>query len=310
LPCPDDVEIIIVNDGSTDQTLAMAEEYAKAWPAARVISKENGGHGSAVNVGLAEAKGEYYKVIDSDDWVDRQAFAHILDILRNQGEKKIDLLVSDYVYDKEGKKRKRVIDCAKALPSGRVFSWEEAKRFKRGQYMLMHSMTVRTAMLRDLNFSLPEKSFYVDNLFAYFAAKHARRMYYIHEVFYHYYVGRADQSVNENVMIKRIDQQIKVNKLMADESHYEGIPKKAAQYLFHYMEIVTAVTTILLYVGGTKKHVEQSRELWDYIKKECPGVYKGLKASYLGVILTLPGELGRHFALKCYKLANRVFGFN
>jgi hypothetical protein len=111
-------------------------------------------------------------------------------------------------------------------------------------------------------------------------------------------------------MIKRIDQQINVNKLMADESHYEGLPQKAADYLYHYMEIVTAVTTIILYAGGTGRHVQQSKELWEYIKAECPEVHKKLKRSCVGWILLMPGAAGRKFALVCYRLANLVFGFN
>ena len=75
LPGGEDVEIIIVNDGSTDDTLKIAEAYAKKFPTiVRVIDKENGGHGSAVNAGLEAATGLYYKVVDSDDWLDADAY--------------------------------------------------------------------------------------------------------------------------------------------------------------------------------------------------------------------------------------------
>ena len=69
LPGGEDVEIIIVNDGSSDNTPDIAEEYRERFPGIiKVVNKENGGHGSAVNAGLEQARGLYFKVVDSDDW--------------------------------------------------------------------------------------------------------------------------------------------------------------------------------------------------------------------------------------------------
>ena len=70
----DDVEILIINDGSQDRTAEIANEYEKNYPGIiRAIHKENGGHGSAVNAGMREARGLYFKVVDSDDWVNEMA---------------------------------------------------------------------------------------------------------------------------------------------------------------------------------------------------------------------------------------------
>lgn len=80
LPGGEDVEIIIVNDGSSDNTMDIAEEYRERFPAIiKVVNKENGGHGSAVNVGIEQARGLYFKVVDSDDWVSQSAYIQILD---------------------------------------------------------------------------------------------------------------------------------------------------------------------------------------------------------------------------------------
>lgn len=100
---PDDLEVIIVNDGSTDETEEIANEYATRFDQIRVVNKENGGHGSAVNVGMREAKGDYFRVLDSDDWFDREALERVLEVLRGQRGEPIDMLVTNYVYEKEGK---------------------------------------------------------------------------------------------------------------------------------------------------------------------------------------------------------------
>ena len=118
----DDVEILIVDDGSKDKTAQIADAYAAKYPTiVKAIHQENGGHGEAVNAGLRNATGAYFKVVDSDDWVNTEAYAQILDVLRSmlQGQKNLDLLISNFVYEKQGAKRKRVMSYRSALPQNR-----------------------------------------------------------------------------------------------------------------------------------------------------------------------------------------------
>lgn len=113
----EDMEIIIVNDGSKDNTESIAMSLKEKYPSIiKVISQENGGHGEAVNTGLKNATGEYFKVVDSDDWVDEEALSKVLKTLRFmiKEDKKLDMLLSNYVYDKQGVKRKRL------CPTGRL----------------------------------------------------------------------------------------------------------------------------------------------------------------------------------------------
>ncbi len=215
----DDVEIILVDDGSTDGTAAMADEYERKYPSiVKAVHKENGGHGSAVNTGLEHATGLFFKVVDSDDWVKESAYRQILDILRELagGEQALDMFISNFVYEKEGEKKNKVMSYRHALPENRIFTWNEVRHFHKGQYILMHSVIFRTRLLKDCGLVLPEHTFYVDNLFVFEPLPFVRNMYYMDVNFYRYYIGREGQSVNENVMISRIDQQIRVNKRMVD----------------------------------------------------------------------------------------------
>ena len=219
LPGGEDVEIIIVNDGSADNTPDIAEEYRQRFPGiVKVVNKENGGHGSAVNAGIEHASGLYFKVVDSDDWVSQSAYIQILDKLREllQSGNSIDMLVSNFVYEKEGEKRRKVMKYHHALPQDEIFTWRDVRHFRVGQYILMHSVIYRTNLLRDCGLKLPENTFYVDNIFVFNPLPYVRTMYYMDVNFYRYFIGRADQSVNEQVMIGRIDQQIRVKQVMVD----------------------------------------------------------------------------------------------
>ena len=127
LPGGEDVEILIVNDGSKDRTAEIADAYEKKYPGiVRAIHQENGGHGEAVNAGIRNATGMYFKVVDSDDWVDQDAYAKILAKLKelSGGETTLDMFIANYVYEKEGAKHKKVMRYS-ALPKDQMITWDD-----------------------------------------------------------------------------------------------------------------------------------------------------------------------------------------
>lgn len=314
LPGGDEVEILIVNDGSKDNTAKIADEYERKYPGiVRAVHKENGGHGDAVMTGLKNATGLYFKVVDSDDWVDAEAYPKVLDCLRGFAapDSQIDMLVSNYIYDKAGAIHKHTMSYHHALPQHRVFGWEETRHFRKGQYMLMHSVIYRTQLLRDCGMTLPKHTFYVDELYVYIPLKNVEKMYYLNVNFYHYFIGREDQSVQEQVMIRRIDQALLVNKLLVSEADPYAIEDKhKRKYMLNYLEIVTAVSTILLIKSGTDENLRKKEELWEYIKQQNPRVYATLHHRLMGTLLRLPGKGGRAFIIGGYKVLQKIFGFN
>src|SRR5690606_25619416 len=195
-----DIEIIIVNDGSKDETEEIALEYQEKYPEiVRVISQENGGHGEAVNTGLANATGLYFKVLDSDDWVSENALQDVLNKLKEliADGNSPDLFLANYVYEKVGAKRKKVINYNWALPKNRIFTWDEIMHFRQSQNILMHSTIYRTKLLKDCGMKLPKHTFYVDNIFVYQPLPFVKTLYYMDVNLYRYFIGRSDQSVNE-----------------------------------------------------------------------------------------------------------------
>ena len=159
LPGGEDVEILIVNDGSKDRTAEIADAYEKKYPGiVKAIHQENGGHGEAVNAGIRNASGLFFKVVDSDDWVDAEAYPKVLDTLKELagGPETVDMFISNFIYDKVGVKRKKVMRYRSELPQGRVFTWDEVHRLRIGHYLLMHSLIYRTKLLKECGLELPK----------------------------------------------------------------------------------------------------------------------------------------------------------
>ena len=176
----EEVEILIVDDGSTDRTAEIADAYAEKYPTiVRAIHQENGGHGEAVNAGIRNAQGLYFKVVDSDDWVNKEAYEKILRTLEEllRGPKTVDLFISNFVYEKQGATRKKVMQYRHCFPQGEVFGWSDIGHMKKGKYLLMHSMIYRTQLLQQCGLELPKHTFYVDNLFAYGRCVQQREFY-------------------------------------------------------------------------------------------------------------------------------------
>ena len=296
----EEVEILLVNDGSTDHTRQIAEAYAEKYPTiVKVINKENGGHGSAINAGIAAATGLFFKVVDSDDWVNAEAYRKVLDTLSELvgGSRGLDMLVSNFVYEKAGAKRKKVMQYRHAFPKDRIFGWNEMHRLHKGQYILMHSVIFRTKLLRECGIVLP----YVKN------------MYYMDVDFYRYFIGRDDQSVNEKIMISRIDQQLLVNRRMID--YLTGLDKKTVSgkvrsYMTSYLEIIMTVSSIMLIRAETEEALQKKKELWSYLRRKDIFLYYRLRYGIIGGTTNLPGKGGRKISVEGYKICRRIFKFN
>ena len=315
LPGGDEVEILIVDDGSTkDRTAEIADEYERKYPGiCRAIHQENGGHGEAVNTGLRNAEGIYYKVVDSDDWVDEAAYQEILSTLRRFvcGEETLDMLISNFVYEKQGAKRKKVMNYRTALPQNELFTWDDVKVFMLGQYILMHSVIYRTELLRECGLELPKHTFYVDNIYVFKPLPYVKTMYYLDVNFYRYFIGRDDQSVNETNMIKRIDQQFKVTYIMIDYmTQFNLVSKPLERYMRHYLSIIMCISSVISVKSGQKEHLKMRKELWKYLYDSDKRLYRKIRHNITSCAVNLPGYVGRKATIAMYKAARRFIGFN
>ena len=306
----EDIEVIIVNDGSKDDTGKIADEYEKKYPTiVKAIQKENGGHGSGVMAGIRNGTGLYYKVVDSDDWVETEDVIKMLDLIKKHLDEKeeIDLYISNYVYEHASDNTQYQMHYRNCLPVNKIFTWNEMKHVKLSTIFLMHSLMFRLDVLKESKMELPNHTFYVDDIYAYIPLPYCKKIFYNDLDFYHYFIGRADQSINYGTMCKRYEQQVRVFKIMFESNSLEKLktfPKHLYQYMWQFLMIIGAVT--FMTIVGTKEDKEIRKKFFKDFQKELKGIDKKLfnKLRYrtpLIIAFLIPGyNLKSFFSRKIY----------
>lgn len=310
----DDIEVLIVDDGSSDGTLEMAQKFEARYPGiVRAIHQANKGHGGAVNTGIAAASGMYVKVVDADDWVGPESLEQVMAVLREEADstEPIDMLVTNYVYDKVGKRNKHVVNFRHAMKAGARLAWNDLGHFGLAEYILMHALTYRTAVVRESGMQLPEHTFYVDFIYAYQPFPWVKTMKYLDTPFYHYFIGRDGQSVQTDVMIRRVDQLRLVNQCMVRATpERDTVPDGLYRYMIHFLAIESSVASVFMILSRDPENYEKKKDMWDDIKAYSPTIYKDVRKKAMSRALNLRGSIGRFVIRKGYFVAEHVVGFN
>lgn len=312
-----DIEIILVDDGSyKDSTPEICDRYAEQYPdIIKVIHQKNGGHGEGVNQGLRNATGLYFKVVDSDDWLDVPSLRKVIEKLRefSTSSQPVDLFITNYVYEHVQYNSPKVMAYTNVFPVETLFKWDDIGNFRPSQYLLMHSVIYRTEILRDCGLILPKKTFYVDNIFVYQPLPYVESIYYMNVDLYRYFIGRSDQSVNEKIMIGRIDQQLRVTKLMIgihDLHQIKRNNKNLGKYMINHLSMLMTISSIFLIITNTPEAFEKKAELWNYLQITDPAMYRRLRYFHISTMVNLPGKLGGKLSVFIYKIVRRIFKFN
>lgn len=314
LPAGERLEIIIVDDGSTDETATIAAEYVSAYPnIVRYVYKENGGHGDAVMYGVSQATGLYFRVLDSDDWVNTENLIRMLDRLEEERSKKniFDMVVTNFVYEKVGCKRKKEVRFSSGFPVEKPFTWSDMKDFNIGQYLLMHSITYRLEMLRSCGLRLPKHTFYVDNLYAYYPLPFVKNIFYFDFDIYHYFIGRADQSVNEQQLYRRIDQQVLVaNTMFGMHDLDKFTDKHLIRYMSQYMAVLATIVSALYVRMGGKENLKAKKKFWERIETRYKSSYRHIRSIPLIWIIRRNNPITNVLIRAGYAVARRIYHFN
>lgn len=250
----EEIEVLIVDDGSTDNTAAIGKAYEEKYPGSfRVISKENGGHGSTINRGIQEAKGTYFKVVDGDDWVDADGFAKLIEALKTCTA---EYVVTNYyeVDDGTGTLTPRTY---REFLRQDIWDFEDAAKVKQ---IGMHPLVIRTDILQDNQIRLDEHCFYVDVEYILYPVPFVNTVQYLDIFVYMYRLAVVTQSVSLQGYQKHMQNHIDV--IMHLTEFYEkyrknGIPEKVEYIGKRIAQMIGDQITIFMSFSETDKTVKQ-----------------------------------------------------
>lgn len=298
-----EIEIIIVDDGSKDKTSEIADNYQAEYPGICIaVHQENKGHGGAINTGIKYVTGKYVAVIDSDDWVDKDAGARIL---LKIDKTKADLIICNYIYTYSDARKDQVIDYKDVFVNEKVIGWNQVNKFKITQYLMIHSCIFNAAFLKKNWIDLPENVFYEDNLFVNALLSRTKTILYLNEDFYYYLIGRADQSMQlENVKKRYPDQIIVVKRTFENKCITGEVERnsKVGKCLKHHIVMMLFFCAMNARINDNVKADKDIENMWKYINKRAPDAAKIFKKNFLVYITTLSGIFGRKICILTYKI--------
>lgn len=277
-----DLEVLVINDGSTDRSAVIAEEYANRYPGTyKLISQKNGGHGSGINTGILNAAGKYFKVVDADDWIEKEPFMRLVETLKNSDS---DIVASGFywVFD-EGQEDKA--EFARKAEMEIPFAGVDYQKeyifddIADQIYIKMHHMTIKTAILREHKIKIDEHCYYVDAEYITYPIPYVETIRFVDEFVYMYRLGRPGQSVSIEKMQSHEKNYDKViDSLLIFYNSLEGGPliiQKKKQYIARIIaRVVSGKVKIMLSFPATRTKKESLLAFEGYLKLNYPEVYQ------------------------------------
>lgn len=260
----DDIEILIINDGSTDGTAEIGRRFQTEYPGTvRLICQENGGHGAAVERGIQEATGIYFKTVDGDDWVDAAGFLALVEYLKK--DDRIDIISTpyDWVAHQTGKPMKRIAEQFDDVKFGKIYSFTEISD---KIYVNMHAMTYRTKLIQEYMPPLDHHCFYVDAEYVLLPIPYIQSIAFLEKPVYQYRLGTDGQSMNLRSMQKNY-------------THHEKVLARILEAYGTQKDLATMV-----WKRGSRDEVDRQAALCRYLAK---GAAK-LAASQIKIYLSMP----------------------
>lgn len=283
----DKLEVFVVNDGSKDKTSEIAHKYEKEHNFIKVIDKENGGHGSAVNVTIPLATGLYYKILDSDDHLSKDGlFELIEDIENKQKENNLpDVYLADYLSVSILKNKTTTISLKKYFPRLKaVVKADEIKKIPSSSFIMLHAVFAKTKMLQDSNLNLLEHTFYEDNQYVYHVCLNALTYCHLEKPIYLYSVGFSDQSISLANMQKNYSHQLRVlakSVEMIDDEHFLRLTKGQQNLAATVLTTISYLSYFYSYIGKNKEAHKEYKTVFKYFKTTNKKIYRKIKYKFM-----------------------------
>lgn len=267
----EDIEILIVNDGSKDRTSEIAQKYCEKYPqTVRLINKENGGHGSTINTGIKYATGKYFKVVDGDDWLNTPNLESFISLLKSRDD---DVIASNFqcIQDEtfEVLSEKKV--STDETLYGTVCNMDDGEV---GEVIKMHALTIRTSILKENDITIDEHCYYVDCEYIAYPMPYVSAVYYDDSFIYMYRLGRNGQSMD----IKSMQRNRSMHQKVLDSllKFYDHLPEMTDAKKTYIEKVIGQVmeNQFQIYISmGKDKAIKEEMRAWDTeLQKQYPRI--------------------------------------
>jgi len=280
----EDMEVLVVSDGSTDTTAAIAKEYAKQYPFIKLYEKENGGHGSVINFAAKIAQGRYLKVIDSDDKVQNlAAYVHCL----KKTTSDIDVVFTNFrtIDIRSGNARTYATS---NIPFGEVMLFEEFWKHKQTvtDVCCFHGITYGTSFYNLCNITLSEGISYEDQEYATLPFVHVKTVLPLDLFLYDYTLGSADQSVSDDNQVKNFDQMLHVLwQLINSEPKNANATVKSYFRFKQSRKLLSCYTAALIKNKNKKDGRRKAKELRSALKQRNIFLFNSTRRAFYTCLL-------------------------
>ncbi|MBS4930173.1 MAG: glycosyltransferase family 2 protein [Clostridiales bacterium] len=280
----EELEVIVVNDGSTDNTQQIIELYRERFPEIiRIIKKINGGHGSAINIGIEHATGKYIKIIDADDFVNSYNFSILVEKLKDIST---DIVITNYLkYYQFNNKIQRMSKLKDNLKYNTKYYFEEIYN---KYFMRMHEILIKTEIIKKNYIKLEEKCFYVDQEYILYPIPYLQTILFLDLDIYYYRLGRQEQSMNLLKMREHVQEhQLVLKKLLGFYKCLVG-NDIGYEYLYYIEQGIAYMlgSQIKIYLSFpiSKQYKKVIKDLDQSILFQYPNIYYKTKNKYVWLL--------------------------
>lgn len=271
------LEVLVVDDGSPDRGAHIAQQYEKKCPGIfRLIRQNNGGHGSVINTALKNARGKYFRVVDGDDWVNRDALVQLISALKRLD---CDLFIDQktLVHPRSGAK---VVQApAPGVRPNHIMPFDRCDSVALCDYFMIHNITARRSMLMDHRLKLLEKVYYEDYEFALKSSAWAQNVCFLTLQLYCYQLGEDEQSVSPKNYVRNYEHHLMVVRecLRFSQEFPPGHPRSA--YVHHKIKLLlnTHYNIALIYNKDRLQGRLQARQFTRFLQNEYPDFARAVK---------------------------------
>ena len=273
------IEIIVVNDGSKDNSLLIAESYAKKNPdSVKIIDKPNGNYGSCINAALKIASGKYFRILDADDWFNSSNFIRLINEIEHLD---VDMIITNFSKEFIDGHSEVPVKNTDKVPSEQICDFRTFDFEGQGfPYLLaMHAITYRTQLLHEIDYRQTEGISYTDTEYCFYPLAHVKNFVFYNFVLYQYYFGHEGQTISSSATAKNKEHFYKLTtdilNYLSDKASNEKIVRKQ-QYMILERIAKCYYTSILIFNPEKEEDNAKLAAIDNQIKKQNPDSYANL----------------------------------